>query len=152
LTALSKISVERSPTYESCFEKIIRAEKCTIDNRIKERFVFFTKKVAKLTDKYLTTLKRKITQELRVVHIKLEKGDDPYKIFESLNAKGAELSQADLIRNHFFMQIDEKQEEEIYNAHWKPMQQQLEGSLSEYMRHFLMKDGLKVKKNEVYFT
>jgi len=137
---------------QECFEKIIRAEECThINNRIKECFDFFTKIVAKMTVEELKRLKQKIVQALRVVHIKLEKGDDPYKIFESLNAKGAELSQADLIRNHFFMRISDKQDDN-YNAHWEPMQKKLAGSLSEYMRHFLMKDGLKVKKNEVYFT
>ncbi|KHD09182.1 hypothetical protein PN36_01180 [Candidatus Thiomargarita nelsonii] len=133
-----------------CFEQIIRAEKCTIDNRIKECSVFFSQQVAK-TKVELKTLKRKIIQALRVVHLKLEKGDDPYKIFESLNAKGAELSQADLIRNHLFMRISEKPEES-YDAHWEPMEQKLKGSLSEYLRHFLMKDSSNVKKNEVYFT
>ena len=31
--------------------------------------------------------------------------DNPYLVFESLNAKGRPLTQADLIRNYFFMRI-----------------------------------------------
>jgi len=82
----------------------------------------------------------------------LAEGDDAYKIFEGLNAKGAELSQADLIRNYFFMHVGENKVDESYNTYWKPIQDKLGNSLSDYMRHYLMKDGVNVKKNEAYFT
>jgi uncharacterized protein with ParB-like and HNH nuclease domain len=155
---ISDDSIKLLPTKlqgdKDCFEQIIRGEECSIaHNRIKDTFLFFTKSVAKESVD-LKTLMRIITGALRVVHIELDEGDDPYKIFESLNAKGAELSQADLIRNYFFMKIgDEKPAEDIYDAYWKPMQQKLgDKYLSEYMRHFLMKDSAIIKKNEVYFT
>jgi len=136
---------------EACFEQIIRGEKCTIDNRIKDAFSFFSKLVSKTTVA-LETLTQVITRNLRVVHLELGKGDDPYKIFESLNAKGEELSQADLIRNYFFMRIDEELVQKHYDDYWQPIQQKLGDNLSEYMRHYSMKDGAMVKKNEVYFT
>ncbi len=136
---------------EACFEQIIRGKECTIDNRIKDAFSFFSNLVSKTTVA-LQTLTQVITRNLRVVHLELDKGDDPYKIFESLNAKGEELSQADLIRNYFFMRIDEELVQEHYDAYWQPIQQKLGDNLSEYMRHYSMKDGAMVKKNEVYFT
>jgi len=136
---------------EACFEQIIRGEECTIDNRIKDAFSFFSKLVSKTTVA-IDILTRVITRKLKVVHLELDKGDDPYKIFESLNAKGEELSQADLIRNYFFMRIDEELVQEHYDAYWQPIQQKLGDNLSEYMRHYSMKDSAMVKKNEVYFT
>ena len=137
---------------KGCFEQIIHGKECTIDNRIKDAFVFFTKEIAK-TKVTLDILNQVITRNLKVVHIELSEGDDPYKIFESLNAKGEELSQADLLRNYFFMRIhDEKLVTESYNTYWQPIQQKLGNELSEYMRHYSMKDGAMVKINDVYFT
>ena len=146
-----KLRLSKLQGDEACFEQIIRGKECTIDNRIKDAFSFFSKLVSKTTVA-LETLTQVITRNLRVVHLELDKGDDPYKIFESLNAKGEELSQADLIRNYFFMRIDEELVQEHYDAYWQPIQQKLGDNLSEYMRHYSMKDGAMVKKNEVYFT
>jgi len=75
-------------------------------------------------------------------------------IFESLNAKGRPLTQADLIRNYFLMKIPVNQQDDIYSNLWKPMQDKLETleDMTEYIRHFLMRDGYLVKKNEVYYT
>ncbi|MDM8568305.1 DUF262 domain-containing HNH endonuclease family protein [Thiotrichales bacterium HSG1] len=136
----------------TCFEQIIHGQECTIDNLIKDAFTFFTKEVAK-TKITLDILTQVITRSLKVVHIELSENDDPYKIFESLNAKGEELSQADLLRNYFFMRIrDEKLVTDSYNTYWQPIQQKLGNELSEYMRHYSMKDGAMVKINDVYFT
>jgi uncharacterized protein with ParB-like and HNH nuclease domain len=73
---------------------------------------------------------------------------------ESLNAKGRPLTQADLIRNYFLMKIPVNQQEDIYSKLWKPVQDKLETleNMTEYIRHFLMRDGYLVKKNEVYYT
>ncbi len=71
-------------------------------------------------------------------------------IFESLNAKGRALTQADLIRNYFFMRLDVSMQEDVYERYWVPMQGNVEEDMTEFMRHFLMKDGGFVKQTEVY--
>lgn len=57
-------------------------------------------------------------KKLEVVEIILDKfqGDDPQKIFESINSTGLELSLADLIRNYLLM--DEVNQEELYEEYW----------------------------------
>jgi hypothetical protein len=82
----------------------------------------------------------------------LDKDDNPYLIFESLNAKGEPLTQADLIRNYFFMRIHVNAQEKVHTEHWKPMQERLGPDLTEYIRHFLMRDGRNVKQSEIYYT
>jgi uncharacterized protein with ParB-like and HNH nuclease domain len=47
-----------------------------------------------------------LKQYLSVVVIELGPDDNPYLVFESLNAKGKKLEESDLIRNYFFMQLD----------------------------------------------
>jgi hypothetical protein len=44
-------------------------------------------------------------------------------IFESLNSTGLELSQADLIRNYILMDLESKDQANIYNNYWCPMEQ-----------------------------
>ncbi|MDM8565405.1 DUF262 domain-containing HNH endonuclease family protein [Candidatus Halobeggiatoa sp. HSG11] len=138
-----------------CFEQIIRGKECIINNRINDAFMFFVKKVSK-TEVALDILTQVITRNLKVVHIELGKNDDPYKIFESLNAKGEELSQADLIRNYFFMRIHDEKEEKLvqehYDDYWQPIQQKLDKKLDEFIRHYLMKEGAMVKEKDIYFT
>lgn len=57
-------------------------------------------------------------KKLEVVEIVLDKsqGDDPQKIFESINSTGLELSLADLIRNYLLM--DDINQEELYEDYW----------------------------------
>lgn len=53
-------------------------------------------------------------KKLEIVEIILDKsqGDDPQKIFESINSTGLELSLADLIRNYLLM--DDENQVELY--------------------------------------
>ena len=97
-------------------------------------------------------LKQIIVRQLVLVSIVLERGDNPHLVFESLNAKGRALSQADLIRNYFFMRIHVNDQERLYGTYWTPMQEHLGDNLTEFIRHFLMSNGGAIKQAEVYFA
>lgn len=57
-------------------------------------------------------------KKLEMVEIVLDKnqGDEPQKIFESINSTGLELSLADLIRNYLLM--DDDNQDELYENYW----------------------------------
>lgn len=57
-------------------------------------------------------------KKLELVEIVLDKtqGDEPQKIFESINSTGLELSLADLIRNYLLM--DDVNQDELYEDYW----------------------------------
>lgn len=97
-------------------------------------------------------LKNVIVGSLVLVSIVLDLDDNPHLIFESLNAKGRPLSQADLIRNYFFMRTHVDHQEALYASHWKPMQDLLGDNLTEFIRHFLIKDGTEVRQGDVYLA
>lgn len=118
---------------------------------INDCYRFFDKKI-RLRKIELTSVKTAIISGLSLVSITLDQDENPYLVFESLNAKGKALSQADLIRNYFFMKIHVDQQEKIYAQYWEPMQNNLGEGLTECIRHYLMKDGLEVKKDQVYLT
>jgi uncharacterized protein with ParB-like and HNH nuclease domain len=113
-------------------------------------YSFFEKKF-KQNKVDLLTLKNMISSKLLVISVQLGRDDDPYLVFESLNAKGRALTQGDLIRNYFFMKIQGDEQEYCNERYWLPMQTSLGENLTEYIRYFLIKDGTDVKQNEIYF-
>ncbi|OGW35018.1 MAG: hypothetical protein A2088_03225, partial [Nitrospirae bacterium GWD2_44_7] len=121
------------------------------DNQLTRAYNFFEKKLRQVPLEH-EKLKKIITSYFSVVSIVLDTDDNPYLVFESLNAKGRPLTQADLIRNYFFMRIHIDNQDEVYSNYWQPMQTALNDSLTEYIRHFLMRDGSIIKQNDVYYA
>jgi uncharacterized protein with ParB-like and HNH nuclease domain len=119
---------------------------------ISKAYDFFERKLRLTPGVGLEKLYNVVRNHLVLVSIVLDKDDNPYLIFESLNAKGRPLTQADLIRNFFFMRIHTNLQEKVYAEHWKPMQDRLDTNLTEYIRHFLMRQGKKVRQSDVYHT
>ncbi|MEA5533052.1 DUF262 domain-containing protein [Crocosphaera sp. XPORK-15E] len=134
------------------FQNIINNEENLSNySDILECYIFFDKQLRK---NRINTRKIKqiIGNNLSFISILLSADDDPYLVFESLNAKGRPLTQADLIRNYFFMKIKTDKQESVYQQYWLPMQDSLGDNLTEFIRHYLTKSGNVVKQNDVYFV
>ena len=77
-------------------------------------------------------------KKLEVVEIILDKhqGDEPQKIFESINSTGLELSLADLIRNYLLM--DDAKQDELYEEYWLEIEKNVGyQNLEDFMINFL---------------
>jgi hypothetical protein len=81
----------------------------------------------------------------------VDEHDNPHLIFESLNAKGEKLTPADLIRNFLLMRVHVGDQALLFEKHWLPIQQALGADLTEFVRHYLMKEGKILKEADVYF-
>ena len=143
---LMPTQVDRT-TYQNLINGIPNEE----DNQLTRAYTYFEKKL-KQVELEPEKLKKVITNYLSVVSIVLDADDNPYLVFESLNAKGRPLTQADLIRNYFFMRIHIDKQEEVYKNYWLPMQSALNENLTEFIRHYLMKDGNIIKQDDVYYA
>lgn len=91
-----------------------------------------------------------VLSQLSFVAITLDTEDNPYRIFESLNAKGMPLTQGDLLRNYFFMRLPTPEHERWYTSVWSPMQTRLGDRFDDYTRDFLLKEGRPIRPDEVY--
>ncbi len=101
----------------------------------------------------LSKFRNQIVSRLALVSISLARDENPYLIFETLNARGTPLTQGDLIRNFVFMNIkDEKQQRNAYNGTWLPMEMELGDGLTNFLRHFLLMEGGEIRSREVYVT
>lgn len=114
---------------------------------------YFKKEFDKINNiEELEKLKNTILNRFSAVDIRLEKGDNPYLIFESLNHKGATLTQVDLLRNYFFMRISLDKQDEVYKDLWLPMQQSLSERLDSFVRHYLALQGDIPNFENIYIT
>ena len=133
------------------FQALIKAAGLAANDKIGAAYTFFERRLHQSkVDGQL--LKKVITENLSVVSIVLDRDDNPYLVFESLNATGRPLTQADLIRNFFFLKIHTDLQQEMHARYWEPMQGTLGDRLTEFIRHYLMKDGTVIKSDYVYFT
>lgn len=100
----------------------------------------------------LERLRNTVINSLSLVSITLSATDNPYVIFQSLNGTGADLTQADLIRNYFFMRLSLPRQQPIYDSTWLPMQNALrgKGEFPDFFRNYLSKDGSLVNYNDLY--
>ncbi|GAA7712415.1 hypothetical protein HpMMM91_12260 [Helicobacter pylori] len=108
-------------------------------SKIVENFKLFEEWVSKNTDKLETIFKG--LEKLMIVEIALEKGkDDPQLIFESMNSKGMELTQTDLIRNYIIMETEVEKQEVFYNKYWRAMEEDFKQNkkwFDRFVRHYL---------------
>ncbi|WQT34349.1 DUF262 and DUF1524 domain-containing protein [Helicobacter pylori] len=108
-------------------------------SKIVENFKLFEEWVSKNTDKLETIFKG--LDKLMIVKIALEKGkDDSQLIFESMNSKGIELTQTDLIRNYIVMETEIEKREDFYNKYWRAMEEEFKQNkkwFDRFVRHYL---------------
>ncbi len=108
-------------------------------SKIVENFKLFEEWVSKNTDKLETIFKG--LDKLMIVEIALEKGkDEPQLIFESMNSKGIELTQTDLIRNYIVMETEIEKQEGFYNKYWRAMEEEFKQNkkwFDRFVRHYL---------------
>ncbi|GAA8885604.1 DUF262 and DUF1524 domain-containing protein [Helicobacter pylori] len=108
-------------------------------SKIMENFKLFEEWIRKNTNQLETIFKG--LEKLMIVEIALEKGkDDPQLIFESMNSKGMELTQTDLIRNYIVMETEIEKQEGFYNKYWRAMEEEFkqnETLFNKFVRHYL---------------
>jgi hypothetical protein len=122
---------------------------------------YFTNQIQGLPDwgseSGLRRLYSTLHSRLEFVQITLE-GENPYRIFKTLNSTGVDLEEGDLIRNFVFMHEPVDRQDEFDDQYWKPLERRFEDSsshldsraLSAFFRNFLMKEGTYVPLATTY--
>jgi uncharacterized protein with ParB-like and HNH nuclease domain len=135
------------------FTKIIDNEESDAFSALNHAYQYFAKLLRGWAIERLSSLGNAILGHIFLVSIVLERDDNPYAIFESLNAKGQPLSQSDLVRNFFFMSIETSRHDRIYTNKWMPMERLIgRENMEVYLRHFLIRKGTLIKEADVYFA
>lgn len=89
----------------------------TTESNIPNAYVYFSKELKRKIDSHEVIPEQffgVLSNCFQVVFINLSHDESPYKIFESLNAKGKSLSQADLVRNYIAMKLLTAQQAKLF--------------------------------------
>ena len=124
------------------------------DSGIVECFDYYWWQLDRFSGMDLNALQEVITEDLCVVYIELDEGENPNQVFEALNYRGVPLEESDLIRNFFFAHLDNQEIAEAqYDQFWKPMEERLNNDqalISSFIRHFCMKEGRIIRHGEIF--
>lgn len=123
---------------------------------------FFRRKMAEAgcleSEARLRTLMETVTNRIELVSITLD-GENPYRIFKSLNSTGVDLEQGDLIRNHVFMAVDPVDQDEFDERFWRPVERHFEDSgrmdgrrFAGFLRDVLLRSGEYLGRDSTYDT
>jgi uncharacterized protein with ParB-like and HNH nuclease domain/alkylated DNA nucleotide flippase Atl1 len=125
------------------------------DSRVVASYQLFVERLRALDVDALKRMCRGL-DKLVVVDVKLTRGlDDPQMVFESMNATGKKLSQADLIRNFVLMGLLPNVQRNLYEDFWFPMENRFQGAnekrFDEFVRHYLTIKTNKIPRlDEIY--
>jgi uncharacterized protein with ParB-like and HNH nuclease domain len=95
------------------------------------------------------------TDKLFFTSIKVSDQLNAFKVFETLNARGVQLSSADLLKNYLFSVVDEsrpgKNEIEELESMWSKLVDKLGNQkLEEYLRYFWNSSNKTVRKSNLF--
>jgi hypothetical protein len=131
------------------------------ERRVKENYEYLREQISgeleQITEKskkidYLDMLKKKLG-DLRIIWIRIDNDEDAYSIFETVNARGADLTAADLLKNHLFSKIHNSEDGiDVAKEKWINIENSVESvkalSVSKLIRyHWLSKYSFVSEKN-----
>jgi hypothetical protein len=114
---------------QDAFSRLVNTEEPSEGHRATKAYSHFADRLKNLADDQDEAVEGISVEEfaqttldgLECVHVTAEPKDNVHRIFESLNNRGMELTQADLIRNYVFMRLDKKMED-FHEYTWKPLE------------------------------
>lgn len=143
---------------------IINSKTVTLENsRITQAYNYFYQELRDIVEKEEISLQHLfevLVTCFQVVFISLNnQNESPYKIFESLNAKGKALSKADLVRNYIAMKLPPELQETVFVKDWTIIEELLReqekigqvGELTAFLRHYLaMRRSILYSEEHIY--
>jgi uncharacterized protein with ParB-like and HNH nuclease domain len=153
------------------FQRIILKGISTNESQIERAYSFFRSRLVELLERSkdhhatFDSMFSLFSDSFILVTIQLSKGENAYRIFESLNATGLSLTQGDLVRNYVFMRFSDLPQEEqfeLFRTNWHPIENRLSdkrtvgksniGEFTGFLRHYLATyTGELTNKSDVYF-
>lgn len=134
------------------------------EKRVKENYEYLREQISGELEQiaenskkiqYLDSLKRKLA-DLRIIWIRIDNDNDAYSIFETVNARGADLTAADLLKNYLFSKIHNKTEDGIDSAKetWTNIEDNVEEakilSVSKFIRYHWLSKYSFVSEKQLY--
>jgi len=133
-------------------EKNVKENYKFLKEKIQDELGSYPEKSRKI--KFLDDLKQRIF-DIRIIWIKIGNEDDAYSIFETVNARGADLTAADLIKNYLFSKIPVKDGIDRAKASWTAVENNIENAkgalnVSKFMRYYWLSKYSFTPEKKIY--
>jgi len=130
----------------SDFEKIIGSKYKRIDDgQLKEAAEFYANKINSLTLNELDELRKRLLASVTLVSIRCEGEQSAFRLFETLNDRGLELSSVDLMKNYTFSKAADAPSSKVdykkVQSDWERLVKTLfpnTNQPSRFFRHYIM--------------
>jgi uncharacterized protein with ParB-like and HNH nuclease domain len=104
--------------------------------------------------KYLNAIREQVLQ-LKTIYITVSEKDEAYNIFETLNAKGLDLSIVDLIKNQIFKVLKDQHPTDYAKDQWSRLSLNLnerrhQTDLNTFFRHFWISKYEHITESKIY--
>ncbi|MDJ0775392.1 MAG: DUF262 domain-containing HNH endonuclease family protein [Mastigocoleus sp. MO_167.B18] len=108
-----------------------------------------------LYENILKAIRDQVVKYLKVIFITVAEEDDAYTIFETLNARGMDLSFVDLIKNKVFKSLKTTHPDDFAKTQWKKLQNIIAsrdgvGGLETFVRHWWIARYNYTSEDSVY--
>ncbi|SMO81592.1 DUF262 domain-containing protein [Halorubrum cibi] len=115
------------------------------DGQLREAVQFYVKKLESLDVDKLDTLRKRLLASVTLVSIRCEGEQSAFRLFETLNDRGMELSSVDLMKNYTFSKAASASDSEIsyekIQEDWERLIKTLMPNMSQpsrFFRHYIM--------------
>ncbi|OLT20704.1 hypothetical protein BJF81_15960 [Ornithinimicrobium sp. CNJ-824] len=120
------------------------------DAPIDRAYDFFARGLEHLMTEELEDLLSIVLVRMMAVWVVLEDNDNAHRVFQTLNAGGKPLRQADLVRNYFFLLLGDAGDD-FYHSHWQLLEADLPAKeLEEYFVAWTITQGHTGAKQSLF--
>ncbi len=132
------------------------------ENRIKKNYTLLREKVWDELKQFDSTNKKiefigsliKKICAIKIIQIEIKNEDDAYQIFESVNARGAELSVADLLKNLIFKKIKLKDaKRDVVKEKWRTIEENVietNTEITRFLRYYWLANHTFVSEKKLF--
>ena len=96
-----------------------------------------------------------VVHRMQIVFINLQREERPHQIFESLNAKGVDLTIPELVSNYLAMRLPQAEQDDAYERHWEPIASMLEdrrgNELTAFLQHYLARFTRRIEARSRFY-
>lgn len=132
-------------------QKLILGNYKFFKERINDELKLYTDKDKKIDT--LLNLRQKV-YDLKVINITIENEDDAYEVFETVNARGVELSVSDLLKNLIFKRIKKDGETDINTVSlWNTIISNVEDTeteLKKFLRYYWLSKHAFITEKKLF--
>ncbi|MCE2964261.1 MAG: DUF262 domain-containing HNH endonuclease family protein [Alphaproteobacteria bacterium] len=105
----------------------------------------------------LTAIRAQVLDYLKIIYVTVKEEDDAYTIFETLNARGINLSVIDLIKNELFQNLPNTHPIDEAKAKWQSIGDTLikrgaKPNINSFFRHFWISNYSFTQEDKIYRT